>query len=929
MTRPRFFAPEVVQSSAMDCGPAALSALLEGFGVRVDYGRLREACQTDVDGTSIDRLEDVALGLGLEVEQVVIPPDHVLREEAAALPALTAIKLPSGGTHFIVLWRSVGPWVQVMDPSSGRVWLRRESLLSQLYLHGMIAPAADWRAWAASDEFIGVLRARLRELGCRPSFVDDQVGAALDDPSWDSLARLDAAARMLDDMVKVGALRPGAEVQRAMVTLIRESRDEERWIPERCRSARALPPEAQDDGAPDGENVLVYGAVLLRVLGVRDRRSAAAGALVDADDPADAVDPTSAPPLPPSLASALDESAPTPGRQLLGMLAADGWLRPSAVIVALIAASLGVLVEAALLRGLVELSARLSLVGERLIAWIALVAFALVLVLLEATIVHELRRSGRRLELRLRTAFLTKVPRLGARYFQSRLSSDMAERIHAMHSLRGLPALGGQIVRTTAALLLTVAGVAWLDPSAAIIAGAAALLLIATAALALPILRERDLRLRSHGGALSRVYLDALLGLWPVRAHGAARALRREHEQLLVEWVRAGLDLLRASIGVELLQGLLGTAAVITVVARHSLEVGEVGATLLLIFWAMQIPALGQKVGGLLRQYPAHRSRALRLLEPLGAPDEEELGSPADDREHDGDDDRDDGHGALKALPPGGLDLRFDGVHIVAGGHVLLRELNLEIRAGEHVAIVGASGAGKSTLVGALLGWHRPAHGRVLVGGAPLEGARLAELRRRTAWVDPSVALWDEPLLDNLLYGSTGAAIDGIGEALEDATLLDLVANLPDGLQTQLGEGGTLLSGGEGQRVRLGRALLRADVDLVVLDEALRGLDHGRRRALLGRLRSRWSAATLLCVTHDIEETLEFPRVIVVADGAVVEDGDPRELSQRPGFYWRMLAKEREVRASMWGRPEWRQIYIDDGQLTEGATASPGSKEVA
>lgn len=929
MTRARFFVPEVVQSSAMDCGPAALSALLEGFGVHVDYGRLREACQTDVDGTSIDRLEDVALGLGLEVEQVVIPPDHVLRDEAAALPALTAIKLPSGGTHFIVVWRSVGPWVQVMDPSSGRVWLRRESLQNQLYLHGMIAPAEDWRAWAASDEFVGVLRARLRALGCRPSFVRDQVGAALDDPSWDSLARLDAAARMLDDMVKVGALKPGAEVQRAMITLLLESRDDERWIPERCRSARALPPEARGDGAPDGQNVLVHGAVLLRVRGVRERRSAAPlGELDAAEDPADTFDASEAPPLPPSLLGARGASAPTPGRQLLGMLAADGWLRPSAVLVALIAASLGVLVEAALLRGLVELSARLSLVGERLIAWIALVAFALVLLLLEATIVHELRRSGRRLELRLRTAFLTKVPRLGARYFQSRLSSDMAERIHAMHSLRGLPALGGQIVRTTAALLVTVAGVAWLDPNAAIIAGAAAIVLIATAALALPLLRERDLRVRSHGGALSRVYLDALLGLWPVRAHGAARALRREHEQLLVEWVRAGLDLLRASIGVELLQGLLGTVAVITVVARHSLEVGEVGATLLLIFWAMQIPALGQKVGGLLRQYPAHRSRALRLFEPLGAPDEEELGSPADEGNRDGDDDRDgDRRGDLSALPPGGLDLCFDGVHIVAGGHVLLRELNLELRAGEHVAIVGASGAGKSTLVGALLGWHRPARGRLLVGGAPLEGARLAELRRRTAWVDPSVALWDEPLLDNLLYGSTGAAIDRIDEALEDASLLDLVANLPEGLQTQLGEGGTLLSGGEGQRVRLGRALLRADVDLVVLDEALRGLDHGRRRALLGRLRSRWSAATLLCVTHDIEETLEFPRVIVVADGAVVEDGDPRELSQRPGLYGRMLAKEREVRASMWGRPEWRQIHIENGQLTEADVGD--SKEVA
>jgi ATP-binding cassette subfamily B protein len=906
MRAPRFFAPEVVQSSAMDCGPAALAALLEGFGIHVAYGRLREACQTDVDGTSIDRLEDVALALGLEVEQVVIPIDHALRDEAAALPALAAVTLPSGATHFVVLWRTFGPWVQVMNPSSGRVWMRRGSLLSQLYVHGMLAPASAWREWAAGPEFVGVLRARLRDLGCRGGFIDEQIVIALADASWDSLARLDAAARMLADMIAIDALRRGAEVEGALVTLIAESRGDGEWIPERCWSARALPPEAAGEAEALGEEgVIVGGAVLLRVLGVRgDRRpgALAAGEGEDgSDDAGDEVD-DERPALPPSLEGAADEEAPRPGRELWRMIAADGLLRPGLVVAALLSASVGLLLEAALLRGLVELSARLGLPRERMVAWAALLLFAFVLLLLEATIVGELRRLGRRLEIRLRAAFLSKVPRLGARYFQSRLSSDMAERIHAMHGLRALPALGGQIVRTTATLLLTVAGVAWLDPSAALIAGAGALLLIAVAALALPVLRERDLRLRSHAGALSRVYLDALLGLWPIRAHGAARAVRREHEQLLVEWMRAGALLLRASVSVELIQAIVGTAAVIVVVAQHTLAAGEVGATLLLIYWSMQLPTLGQKVGVLLRQYPAHRSRALRLFEPLGAPDEENLGGAADP-------------GAPGLAGRGAVELRFEGVAVVAGGHVLLRGVTLEVAAGEHVAIVGASGAGKSTLLGALLGWHRPARGRLLVDGAPLEGRRLAELRQRTAWIDPSVALWNEALVDNLLYGQATGALDEIGDALSDADLLGLVANLPDGLQTELGEGGAVLSGGEGQRVRLGRALLRQDVGLVLLDEALRGLDHGRRAALLRRLRARWAGATLLCATHDIAETLEFPRVIVVDGGRVVEDGDPRELADRSGHYARMLATERAVQRSMWGRPEWRRVHLADGGL--------------
>ena len=74
----RFLAPEVVQTSAMDCGPAALKSILEGFNIPVSYGRLREACQTDVDGTSINTIEDLAVQLGLRAEQIMIPPDHLL-----------------------------------------------------------------------------------------------------------------------------------------------------------------------------------------------------------------------------------------------------------------------------------------------------------------------------------------------------------------------------------------------------------------------------------------------------------------------------------------------------------------------------------------------------------------------------------------------------------------------------------------------------------------------------------------------------------------------------------------------------------------------------------------------------------------------------------------------------------------------------------
>src|SRR6266404_1157075 len=113
----RHLIPEVVQTSMMDCGPAALKCLLEGFGVPASYGRLREACQTSVDGTSIDTLESVAQMLGLDAEQIMLPADHVALPGADALPAIVVVRLPTGLTHFVVLWRRHGRWVQVMDPA--------------------------------------------------------------------------------------------------------------------------------------------------------------------------------------------------------------------------------------------------------------------------------------------------------------------------------------------------------------------------------------------------------------------------------------------------------------------------------------------------------------------------------------------------------------------------------------------------------------------------------------------------------------------------------------------------------------------------------------------------------------------------------------------------------------------------------------------
>jgi len=110
----------------MDCGPSCLSSVLQGLGLSHCYEDLRRRCDTDVDGTSIDAIESLALDCGLEAEQVIIPGHHL--NANTTLPAILVVALPNQLTHFVVLWRVVGNRAQIMDPARGRYWVSLEAL---------------------------------------------------------------------------------------------------------------------------------------------------------------------------------------------------------------------------------------------------------------------------------------------------------------------------------------------------------------------------------------------------------------------------------------------------------------------------------------------------------------------------------------------------------------------------------------------------------------------------------------------------------------------------------------------------------------------------------------------------------------------------------------------------------------------------------
>jgi ATP-binding cassette subfamily B protein len=189
------------------------------------------------------------------------------------------------------------------------------------------------------------------------------------------------------------------------------------------------------------------------------------------------------------------------------------------------------------------------------------------------------------------------------------------------------------------------------------------------------------------------------------------------------------------------------------------------------------------------------------------------------------------------------------------------------------------------------------------------------------------VHIWNRSILDNLLYGAPRDATSNLSFVIAASELGGVLERLPDGMQTALGEGGGLVSGGEGQRVRLARGLLREHAGLVLLDEPFRGLDRSRRHALMDRARTAWSAATLLCVTHDVVETERFSRVLVIEGGHVVEDGPPSELLGRDSRYRAMFEAEREVLRDVWSDARWRCVRLEDGRVSEARASEPSAEE--
>jgi subfamily B ATP-binding cassette protein MsbA len=240
-----------------------------------------------------------------------------------------------------------------------------------------------------------------------------------------------------------------------------------------------------------------------------------------------------------------------------------------------------------------------------------------------------------------------------------------------------------------------------------------------------------------------------------------------------------------------------------------------------------------------------------------------------------------------KPLKAAGADIVFENLDFNYGEKPVLRDINLTVKSGQLVALVGRTGSGKSTLANLLLRFYDPQKGAIRIGSTDIRDVSTEDLRNHIAVVSQEVILFNETVRRNIELGRPGASNEEVIAAARHAFAYDFIMEKSKGFDTVIGEKGITLSGGQRQRVSLARAVLR-NAPILILDEATSALDTEAERAVQATLDELMKGRTTLCIAHRLSTILHADLIAVLDEGRIVETGRHEELIQRGGIYQKL-----------------------------------------
>jgi ABC-type multidrug transport system fused ATPase/permease subunit len=235
--------------------------------------------------------------------------------------------------------------------------------------------------------------------------------------------------------------------------------------------------------------------------------------------------------------------------------------------------------------------------------------------------------------------------------------------------------------------------------------------------------------------------------------------------------------------------------------------------------------------------------------------------------------------------PPFAGEIQFENAGLRHGrGPWVLRGVNLTVRRGERLGIVGPTGAGKTSLVSLLPRFYDATEGRVCIDGEDVRSFTLASLRSQISFVFQEAVLFSTTVAANIAAGRPGADREAIEAAAKSAGIHDVITSLSEGYGTVLGERGGTLSGGQRQCIVIARAILR-DSPIVVLDEPTTGLDQRAAAMVVAALQRLMRGRTVLMISHDLYRLRDADRIVVLERGSMVQEGEYDEMSARDGLF--------------------------------------------